>query len=217
MTSQKVIDSDIHCNVPVGAGTLPVPLAILARDHRADWLQRRHRHRVPGGAALSRSRARSRRTGRPGSSLDLLRAQVLDARDIEYAILNCAYAVDGIRNPYGAAAMASAVNDWLIAEWLDKEPRLRASLVVPSQYPDLAVKEIDRVGDHRLRAGVPAGRSEQPYGNRRYFPIFEAASRHNLVAGIQFGGAPGIPPPRAAGPPTTPKKRSAWPTSSRAS
>ena len=47
-----------------------------------------------------------------------------------------------------AVAFASAVNDWQIAEWLDKEPRLRASIVVPVQLPELAARESDRVGDH---------------------------------------------------------------------
>ena len=140
--------------------------------------------------------------GPPGSDLELIRAQALDAWDTEYGILNCAYAVDGIRNPYGAAAIASAVNDWQIAEWLDKEPRLRASLVVPIQHPDLAAEEIDRVGGHPgfVQVFLP-GRSSAPYGNRRYHPVFEAAVRHDLVVGIQFGGSPGIPP-TASGWPT---------------
>ena len=84
-----------------------------------------------------------------------MRSQALDRQNVELAILNCAYAVDGIRNRSGAA-VASAVNDWLIAEWLDKEPRLRASIVVTPQYPDLAVKEIDRAGHLGLRPGLPA-------------------------------------------------------------
>src|ERR671937_155988 len=44
--------------------------------------------------------------------------------------------------------MPAAVNDWLVAEWLDKEPRLRASVVVPTRVPDMAAREIDRLGDH---------------------------------------------------------------------
>ena len=33
------------------------------------------------------------------------------------------------------AAICSAVNDWIIKHWLNKEPRLRASIVVPAQAP----------------------------------------------------------------------------------
>jgi hypothetical protein len=32
-----------------------------------------------------------------------------------------------------ARAVAHAVNDWLAKEWLDCDPRLRASIVVPRQ------------------------------------------------------------------------------------
>ena len=37
-------------------------------------------------------------------------------------------------------------------------------------------------------------RSPQPYGNRHWHPIFEAAVRHDLAIGLHFGGAPGNPP-----------------------
>src|SRR3712207_9481021 len=43
-----------------------------------------------------------------------------------------------------SAALATACNDWRVAEWLDREPRLRASLVIPFEAPDLAVAEIRR-------------------------------------------------------------------------
>jgi predicted TIM-barrel fold metal-dependent hydrolase len=131
----------------------------------------------------------------PGSDLELMRAQVLDALNVDYAILNCAYAVESIHNPYGAAAFASAVNDWQRAEWLEPEPRLRASLVVPSQDPDLAAQEIERLGDQPgfVQVFLPV-RSTALYGTRRYHPIYKAAARHNLVIGIHFGGAPGAPP-----------------------
>ena len=133
--------------------------------------------------------------GPPGSSLELLREQVLDVLPVQIGILNCAYALDSIHNPDAAAALGSALNDWQIAEWLEKEPRLRASIVVPNHFPELAAREIDRVGEHPgfVQVVLPV-RSEAPYGNRRYLPIFEAAARRNLVVGIQFGGAPGNPP-----------------------
>src|SRR6202040_2707747 len=87
--------------------------------------------------------------GKPaGSSLSLLQDQVLDSNGADYAVLNCLYAIDSLHNPDAAVALASAVNDWQIAQWLDQEPRLRASIVVPSQIPHLAAREIERVGDH---------------------------------------------------------------------
>ena len=130
-----------------------------------------------------------------GSEPALLRAQALDAPGAEFGILNCTYAIDSIHNPYAAAAFAAAANDWQVAEWLEPEPRLRASLLVPAHFPDLAVKEIERRGAHPgfVQLLLPA-HSAAPYGNRRYFPIYEAAVRHNLVIGIHYGGSPGNPP-----------------------
>jgi predicted TIM-barrel fold metal-dependent hydrolase len=131
----------------------------------------------------------------PGSTLQSIQKDVLDPWTLEFGILNCAYAVDSLHNPDTAAAMAAAVNDWLIAEWLDKDPRLRASVVVPTRIPEMGAREIDRVGDHPgfVQVLLPV-RSEAPYGNRRYLPIFEAAARRDLVVSLQFGGVPGNPP-----------------------
>ena len=133
--------------------------------------------------------------GVASSDLALLRTQALDAWQVQYGILNCAYAVESVHNPDAAAALASAVNDWIAEEWLAKEPRLRASLVVPSKQPELAAREIERMGGHPgfVQVFLPV-RSEAPYGNRRYHPIYQAAVRHDLVVGLHFGGAPGNPP-----------------------
>lgn len=130
-----------------------------------------------------------------GSSLSLLQEQLLDSTDTDYAILNCLYAIDGLHNPDAAVALASAVNDWQIAEWLDRDPRLRASIVVPSQIPSLAASEVERVGHHPgfVQVLLPA-RSQHPYGSRLYHPMWEAIAKNDLVAGIHFGGSPGNPP-----------------------
>src|SRR5688572_14058697 len=148
MTSERVIDCDVHCNVPSVRALFPYLSEYWRETIEQTGFNGATDNYYPGGAALSTQPGSLPESGPAGSSLELLRSQALDAQDVEYAILNCAYAVDGIKNPYGAAAIASAVNDWLIAEWLDKEPRLRASMVIPTHYPDLAVKEIDRVGNH---------------------------------------------------------------------
>ncbi|HEY7034809.1 MAG TPA: amidohydrolase family protein [Thermomicrobiales bacterium] len=138
----------------------------------------------------------------PASDPALMRARTLDAQAIEIGILNCDYAIESIHNPDAAAALAAAVNDWLIHEWLDVEPRFRASVVVASQQPEMAAREIERVGSHPgfVQVFLPV-RSAAPYGNRRYHPIFAAAEKHGLVVGIHFGGSPGNPP-TAAGWPT---------------
>jgi predicted TIM-barrel fold metal-dependent hydrolase len=103
--------------------------------------------------------------------------------------------VDGVHNPDAAVALSRAVNDWQIEEWLNKDPRLRAAIVVPIQLPELAAQEIDRVGAHPgfIQVLLPV-RSAAPYGNRRFHVVYEAALRQDLVIGIHSGGAPGNAP-----------------------
>jgi predicted TIM-barrel fold metal-dependent hydrolase len=130
-----------------------------------------------------------------GSDRELLARQVLDEAQVEYAVMCSPYPVDSLHNPDAAIAFARAVNDWQIAEWLDKEPRLRGSIVVPIQLPQEAAAEIERVGDHPgfVQVALPV-RTERPLGSRVYHPVWQAIERHDLVAGIQFGGVPGNPP-----------------------
>ncbi|MEX1020435.1 MAG: amidohydrolase family protein [Litorilinea sp.] len=132
---------------------------------------------------------------RPGSSLRHIQEQVLDPWRVETGILNCTYWVQSVHDEYLAAALATALNTWQVEHWLEGDPRLRASIVVPSQNPMAAAAEIDRWGAHPgfVQVLLPV-RAQALYGNRRYDPIFEAAARHELVIGIHAGGASGLPP-----------------------
>jgi hypothetical protein len=67
-----------------------------------------------------------------------MREQLLDAWNIEYGIPNPLYlAGEQACQEYGAA-LATALNAWLVAAWLDPKPRLRSSMVVPYEDGDLA-------------------------------------------------------------------------------
>ncbi|CAA9237436.1 MAG: amidohydrolase 2 [uncultured Chloroflexi bacterium] len=191
-----LIDCDIHNVVPNTTALFPY-LSEHWREHITNTL-----FKGPTDTAYPRKAPTTACTGSvppgggpAGSSLEHLRAQLLDPLHVALGILCCTYEVDSIHNPDAAVVLARAVNDWQIAEWLDKEPRLRASIVVPSQIPHLAAQEIDRVGDHPgfVQVFLPV-RSHHPYGSRLYHPLWEAVARHNLVGGIHFGGAPGNPP-----------------------
>ena len=79
------------------------------------------------------------------------------------------------------AALATAVNDWQINEWLDPEPRLRASIAISVENPAAAVAEIERVAhDKRFVQVQFGGRPQEPMGRRKYWPIYEAAAKHGL-------------------------------------
>ena len=94
------------------------------------------------------------------------------------AVLSCTV-LDGVhRNPHYAAAVATAVNDWLRDEFLERDDRLRASMVVSTLDIPAAVAEIERLaGDDRFVQVLLPVRSDVPYGNRLYHPLYEAAER----------------------------------------
>jgi predicted TIM-barrel fold metal-dependent hydrolase len=195
-TSIGLIDCDIHNNVPNVRALFPY-LSAHWREHIEQTLFKGATDTIyPRGSPI---------TNRPGSvpegdtvgcpNVNVLRSQVLDPLGVDFGILCCSYGIDGIHHPDAAVALAQAVNDWQIAEWLERDSRLRASIVVPSQIPALAAAEIDRVGDHPgfVQVYLPV-RSQHPYGSRIYQPLWEAIARHNLVGGLHFGGSPGNPP-----------------------
>jgi uncharacterized protein len=185
-----LIDCDVH---------LPVP----SYDQLEHYLDQRWRDYMtesgvravnpplyPANAPLS---------SRPGTvptsaAIDALRTHVFDRWRARYAVANCGIEISAIHNDDWALAMARAVNDWQIAEWLDPEPRLRGSLVVPLQNPEFAAGEIDRLGDHPgfVQVLLPV-RAEAPLGKRRYWPLYQAAERHDLAVGIAAGGVSGNP------------------------
>lgn len=192
--THAVIDCDLHNALPA--------LSVLYPYLPAHWVDYCNEsafvgpdaNDYPANAPITARADAKPANGPPGSDLALLREQALDPWQTEIGILNCAYRVGSVHNQDLAASLATAVNQWQIDEWLEKEPRLRASIVVPSQNPERSAAEIDRFGDHSgfVQVVLPA-RSEAPYGNLRYDPVYAAAVRHDLVVGIQYGGAPGHP------------------------
>jgi predicted TIM-barrel fold metal-dependent hydrolase len=135
-----------------------------------------------------------------GSKLDLLQEQVLDQYGIEPAILVCLFhPTDHQIQPEFAVALASAYNDWVLENWLDREERLRSSITVAAQEPLEAAREIDRVGsDPRFVQVILPAVAHHAFGRQYYWPIFEAAQRNDLVVAFhQSGGtrtAVGLPP-----------------------
>ena len=99
MTSPSVIDSDVHCNVPSIRALFPYLSDYWKETIEQTGFKGATDNYYPGGAALSVKPGTVPEGGPAGSSLDLLREQVLDAQNVEFAILNCAYDVVGIRNP----------------------------------------------------------------------------------------------------------------------
>jgi predicted TIM-barrel fold metal-dependent hydrolase len=81
---------------------------------------------------------------KPGSDLAMVQRGAFDQLGASHAICNVLYGARATHDPYMAAAFCKAINDWIAAEWLARDKRLRASIVVPMQEPNLAVEEIER-------------------------------------------------------------------------
>jgi uncharacterized protein len=197
-----VIDADVHAVVPA--------LDVLFEYMEPQWVDFARERWLPGpdintvyppnAPTTVRPEWRTESGGNPASELAHLQQHILDPWDVEHAIVNCYYGIEWVRHPDFAAALARAVNDWLIGEWLDKDPRLRASLVLPARNPAEMIKEIERIGSHPgfVQVLMPV-RSESLYGQRVWHPVYEAMERHELVFGLHWGGVSETSPPTPTG------------------
>jgi uncharacterized protein len=133
--------------------------------------------------------------GKPGSDFELLKTQALDSFGARFAICNVLYGGPYLPNDDFAAALARGINDWIVKEWLDRDPRLRASIVIAPENVELAVDEINRcAADRRFVQVMVLSAGERPLGKRSYWPIYRAAERHGLPVGIHAGSSYRHPP-----------------------
>jgi predicted TIM-barrel fold metal-dependent hydrolase len=133
--------------------------------------------------------------GVPGSNLELIRNQYLDAYGVEFGILGpLGVTGQGELNSGLAEALATATNEWQRQTFTAAEPRLKSAIVVPFEDSEASVREIERRADDGAFAQVfMLTRSCEPTGNRRYWPVYEAAARHVLPVGLHVFGAGGHP------------------------
>jgi uncharacterized protein len=143
----------------------------------------------------------------PGSDPEFSKRELLDKYDINYGILTGSlFGISAHYNPDYASAMASAFNDYTLDHWISSDDRWRASIVIANQDPLAAAKEIERLGDHpKVVQVLMTFGSRDLYGQRRFYPIYEAAQKYNLPIAIHLGaeGAGINPPTSAAGYPTS--------------
>jgi len=184
------IDCDIHPAVPNTPALLP-----YLPDYWRDQLVNRHIDRspfvltsYPPNSPLSCRPDWRPPSGLPGSDIDALRRQALDAFGTRYAICNVLHGAVALFNDDMASALCGAVNDWTAKELLDRDARLRASILVPFASPEHAVKEIERLAyDRRFVQVLMLVMGDALLGNRRFWPIYKAAEKHQLPVCIHAG------------------------------
>jgi predicted TIM-barrel fold metal-dependent hydrolase len=143
----------------------------------------------PGGSRLETYP----KEGPPGSDPDLLREQLLDGMGVDRAVLHpIANVVKNTQSGELALAVARAVNDWVADEWLTADKRLYGAISVPIEDGVYAAEEIHRAAENpRFVKVLLTGQTREPLGDRKYWPIYEAAVAHDLAIGIHIGGFSG--------------------------
>src|SRR5207237_2930993 len=100
----------------------------------------------------------------------------------------------GITAPNLTSPLRTAINNWQIDKRTRKDKRLKASIVVGNEDALAAAAEIrERAGDKNFVQVLLLSRNVEPLGQRRYWPIYEAAEEAGLPVGIHafgFGGNP---------------------------
>lgn len=182
------IDCDVHPAAPAMAQLLP-----FLNDYWRDMMVSRGTDGLdlrsyPLNSPLT-ARPDWREEGvKPGSSLEKMQSDLLDRYQLRYAVLNCLYGGAALYNGDLGAVLCTAVNDWLAKEWLDRDGRLRASIVLPTHNPALAAEEIERrASDHRFIQAVMLVQQEVPLGRRTLWPIYAAAEKHGIPIAIHAG------------------------------
>jgi hypothetical protein len=184
------IDCDLHPAPPGVAELLP-----YLGEYWRDQFVNRHIDKLgfnltsyPANSPLSARPDWRPGSGQPGGSLDLIRAQALDPFNVRFAICNVLHGAIALFNEDMSAALCSAVNDYVAKELLDREPRLRASVLVPAHNPDLAVAEIERVAsDRRFVQVLLLVMGDTLLARRINWPIFAAAEKYGLAVGVHAG------------------------------
>ena len=188
----RVVDSDIH----------PVPkmgqfLEYIPEPYRSQhWARKRTgdtiNYDAPDYAHAFAMRADSfPEDGQfPGSSPELAFQQVLMEAGSDIGILE-PFAGHHIIPEVDQAAKIGT-NRWLDANWLDSKgnwhQRWRGSICVNIEDPHGAVREIEHWAGHPFMAQVLIDAERRPaWGDPRYDPVWEAATRHDLPVTCHLG------------------------------
>jgi len=184
------IDCDVHPSIPNLRALFP-----YLNEHWRDQIVQRgigdlETISYPANSPLTARADWRPKTGKPALTPEVMQREILDRWDLHRAILNPLYGIHLLFSEDMAAAFARALNDWIAKEWLDRDPRLRASIVIPVQSVELAVEEIEhRAADKRFVQVMMLALGDMPLGRRHYWPIYAAAAKHGLPLGIHIGSS----------------------------
>lgn len=183
-----IIDADVHCG--------PQSNEAIVKHMKEPW-RKRYMAQAPSSGAWYRLPGIGMRAdakpanGRHGSDPELTRKQLIDEYGIAHAILLPRSFCTTLPDYDYANAIAAAFNHWMDETWLgawNHDGVFKGALCVATQDPQQAAREIEKWAGHPhfIEVMVDSG-ARLPYGNRYYWPIYEACARHNLPFAIHVG------------------------------
>lgn len=180
-----VIDCDVHPHVENIAAIAPQMEPFWRDTARERGITELATASYPPNAPIT---ARADLRGNRG--LQGLQETVLGRWGADVAILNSLFPVQLPFSEDMSAAFTRALNDHIRAEYLDKDDRLRASIILPMGNPDQAVAEVERLaGDHRYVQAMVLAMGEVPIGRRPWWDLHAALERHGLPLAIHAGSS----------------------------
>ena len=184
------VDCDVHPTVPSLSALFPYLDEMWREQAIRRGFDEMGTIAYPAGSPLSvRSDWRDAQA-KAATTAERLVAEALVPFGTGTAILNCLYGPAMMFSEDIQAAFCKALNDWIAHEWLDRDSRLRASIVVPLTNTDMAVTEIERrAADPRFVQVLLPVSGEVPLGRRQNWPIYAAAERHQLPIGVHAGSS----------------------------
>lgn len=188
------IDCDLHPGVPGVAALLPYMDDYWRHTLVERGIEVLESASYPPNAPSSVRPDWRGAKGRAPCTVAELRDQALDRWRAGIGILNPLFPVQLPFSRDMSAAMARAVNDWVRAEWLDRDDRLRAAILLPNGLEE-ALAEIERLApDRRFVQAMVLCMGESPIGRREHWPLHAALERHGLPLAIHAGSAWRHPP-----------------------
>jgi predicted TIM-barrel fold metal-dependent hydrolase len=186
----RLIDSSVHPQVPKAED--------LKQYVAAPWNQKfwpgTERYHFPHPVSEYLGWARPA-AGLPGSDPALMAKHLFEDRSFDYAVL-LPLTRGLVPDVDLGTAICAGTNRWLSETWLgaaNEHGRFKGSIRVNPMDPQGAVREIEQWAGHphMVQVAVPM-EAHSPYGQRQFFPIWEAAARHNLPVAVHPDFAPGV-------------------------
>ena len=144
MIEAGAIDCDVHPTVPGLDALVP-----YMSDHWQDMVRTRGLDELvsisyPANSPITARADWRPAKGKPAGTLEQMRSECLDPFKTSIAICNCLYGAQLLFSEDMGSAFASAVNDWIAGEWLDREPRHSSAAPAESRVENAARRCLEK-------------------------------------------------------------------------